>query len=164
MVKRDAELKLQKISQHYEEKFQQWNNRSVMIPPIVIPPQQKRQLKVKDVQKMNIDKVLETWDSKIHYSNVCTFFPYSFSIRSKCIIRLRVLHLFQILLLWIIFFYQSDISQSCGVGHCFNTASVLISLFYYDKYTWAPFDWWLNNRKLILLPTWGSVYVAAVQE
>lgn len=61
MMKHDAELKLKKISQHYEKKFQQWNNRSVMIPPIVIPPQQKRQLKVKDVQKMRtIEKVLET--------------------------------------------------------------------------------------------------------
>ncbi|KAM9360630.1 sperm flagellar protein 2 [Symphorus nematophorus] len=53
VVKRDAELKLQKISQHYEEKCQQWNDRSVMIHPM----QQKRQPKVQDVQKMkNIEK------------------------------------------------------------------------------------------------------------
>nr|XP_046243810.1 sperm flagellar protein 2 isoform X8 [Scatophagus argus] len=53
VVKRDAELKLQKISQHYEEKCQQWNDRSVMIHPV----QQTRQLKVQDLQRMkNIEK------------------------------------------------------------------------------------------------------------
>uniref|UniRef100_A0A8C4NY62 Calponin-homology (CH) domain-containing protein n=1 Tax=Dicentrarchus labrax TaxID=13489 RepID=A0A8C4NY62_DICLA len=64
VVKRDAELKLQKISQHYEEKCPQWNDRSVMTHPI----QPKRQLKVQDIQRTkNIEKVLETMGSKIHY-------------------------------------------------------------------------------------------------
>lgn len=73
MVKRDADLKLQKISQHYEEKCQQLN-RSVMIPPITIPPQQKRQFKVQDVQKMKIiEKVLKTMKSEIQHNN--TFLP-----------------------------------------------------------------------------------------
>lgn len=63
MVKRDADLKLQKISQHYEEKCKQLRDRSVMIHPI----QQKRQLKVQDVHRMkNIEKVLET--RKVKYS------------------------------------------------------------------------------------------------
>ncbi|XP_051279431.1 sperm flagellar protein 2 isoform X2 [Dicentrarchus labrax] len=54
VVKRDAELKLQKISQHYEEKCPQWNDRSVMTHPI----QPKRQLKVQDIQRTkNIEKV-----------------------------------------------------------------------------------------------------------
>lgn len=56
MVKRDAELKLQKISQHYEEKCQEVIYRSLMPQPV----QQKRQLKVQDDKKMkNIEKVLE---------------------------------------------------------------------------------------------------------
>lgn len=56
MVKRDAELKLQKISQHYEEKCQQWKEKSVMIYPI----QQKRQPKVQSIQRIkNIKKVQE---------------------------------------------------------------------------------------------------------
>ncbi|XP_041793355.1 sperm flagellar protein 2 [Chelmon rostratus] len=54
VVKRDADLKLQKISQHYEEKCKQLRDRSVMIHPI----QQKRQLKVQDVHRMkNIEKL-----------------------------------------------------------------------------------------------------------
>uniref|UniRef100_A0A4W6C6C9 Sperm flagellar 2 n=1 Tax=Lates calcarifer TaxID=8187 RepID=A0A4W6C6C9_LATCA len=54
VVKRDAELKLQKISQHYEEKCQELNDRSVMTYPI----QQKRQLKVQDEKRMkNIEKL-----------------------------------------------------------------------------------------------------------
>lgn len=70
VVKRDAVVKLQKISQHYQEKCQHWTNRSGMIPPIMVPPvtilpQQKRQPKVQDVQKTNnIEKVLETMASK----------------------------------------------------------------------------------------------------
>ncbi|KAM7415966.1 hypothetical protein PAMA_018166 [Pampus argenteus] len=53
VVKRDAELKLQKISQHYEEKCQQWNHRSS-----VSPVQQKRQLKVQDEKRMkNTEKL-----------------------------------------------------------------------------------------------------------
>ena len=70
VVKRDAVMKLQKISQHYQEKCQQQMNRSGMIPPIMAPPvtilpQQKRQPKVLDVQKTNIiEKVLETVTSK----------------------------------------------------------------------------------------------------
>lgn len=52
VVKRDTELKLQKISQHYEEKFQQF----VVTPPI----EQKRQVKAQDEKRLkNIDKVLE---------------------------------------------------------------------------------------------------------
>lgn len=59
MVKRDAELKLQKISQHYEEKCQQWNDRFVMTYPI----QQKRQLKGQDEKRMkNVEKVLYQLD------------------------------------------------------------------------------------------------------
>ncbi|XP_070760798.1 sperm flagellar protein 2 [Enoplosus armatus] len=54
VVKRDAELKLHKISQHYEDKCQQWNDRSVVTHPI----QQKRQLKVQDEKRMkNIEKL-----------------------------------------------------------------------------------------------------------
>lgn len=50
VVKRDTELKLQKISQHYEEKFQQF----VVTPPI----EQKRQVKVQDEKRLkNIDKL-----------------------------------------------------------------------------------------------------------
>ncbi|KAM7391379.1 hypothetical protein PAMP_022074 [Pampus punctatissimus] len=47
VVKRDAEVKLQKISQHYEEKCQQWNH-----PSSVSSVQQKRQLKVQDEKRM----------------------------------------------------------------------------------------------------------------
>ncbi|XP_023257460.1 sperm flagellar protein 2-like [Seriola lalandi dorsalis] len=54
VVKRDAELKLQKISEHYEEKCQQLSERSVMTYPI----QQKMQLKVQDEKRMkNIEKL-----------------------------------------------------------------------------------------------------------
>ncbi|XP_019120013.2 sperm flagellar protein 2 [Larimichthys crocea] len=54
VVKRDSELKLQKISQQYEVQCQSLNDRSVMIHPI----QQKRQLKVQNVQSLkNIEKV-----------------------------------------------------------------------------------------------------------
>uniref|UniRef100_A0A3B4THJ8 Sperm flagellar 2 n=1 Tax=Seriola dumerili TaxID=41447 RepID=A0A3B4THJ8_SERDU len=54
VVKRDAELKLQKISEHYEEKCQQLSDRSVMTYPI----QQKTQLKVQDEKRMkNIEKL-----------------------------------------------------------------------------------------------------------
>ncbi|TKS78293.1 Sperm flagellar protein 2 [Collichthys lucidus] len=54
VVKRDSELKLQKISQQYEVQSQSLNDRSVMIHPI----QQKRQLKVQNVQSLkNIEKV-----------------------------------------------------------------------------------------------------------
>lgn len=45
----DAELKLKKISNHYEEKRQELNTRSVVIPPIMNPPQQKRQPKVHNI-------------------------------------------------------------------------------------------------------------------
>lgn len=72
MVKRDADLKLQKISQHYEEKCQQLNS-SVMIPPITIPPQQKRQFKVQDVRKM---KIIE----KVKYNTIILFSLYSFTM------------------------------------------------------------------------------------
>uniref|UniRef100_A0A8C9ZT79 Sperm flagellar 2 n=1 Tax=Sander lucioperca TaxID=283035 RepID=A0A8C9ZT79_SANLU len=54
VVKRDAELKLQKISQHYEEKCQQLNDRFVMPHPT----QQRRQLRVQDEKRMkNIEKL-----------------------------------------------------------------------------------------------------------
>uniref|UniRef100_A0A672J1U1 Sperm flagellar 2 n=1 Tax=Salarias fasciatus TaxID=181472 RepID=A0A672J1U1_SALFA len=55
VVRRDAETKLQKISQHYEEKYQQLNDR-----PVNHPIQQKRK-KVQDEKGMkNTDKVLES--------------------------------------------------------------------------------------------------------
>uniref|UniRef100_A0A3B4YRE5 Sperm flagellar 2 n=1 Tax=Seriola lalandi dorsalis TaxID=1841481 RepID=A0A3B4YRE5_SERLL len=61
VVKRDAELKLQKISEHYEEKCQQLSERSVMTYPI----QQKMQLKVQDEKRMkNIEKVLQMYRQK----------------------------------------------------------------------------------------------------
>uniref|UniRef100_A0A3B5AP37 Sperm flagellar 2 n=1 Tax=Stegastes partitus TaxID=144197 RepID=A0A3B5AP37_9TELE len=44
VVKRDAELKLQKIPQHYGDKSQQWCDRSVMNHPV----HQKRRLRVQD--------------------------------------------------------------------------------------------------------------------
>lgn len=54
VVKRDAELKLQKISQHYEEKCLQWNHMSSLSQPV----QQKRQLKVQDEKRMkNTEKL-----------------------------------------------------------------------------------------------------------
>lgn len=54
----DAELKLKKISKHYEEKRQELNTRSVVIPPIVNPPQQKRQPKVHNTPEIkNLEKV-----------------------------------------------------------------------------------------------------------
>ncbi|XP_074493462.1 sperm flagellar protein 2 isoform X1 [Sebastes fasciatus] len=55
VVKHDAELKLQKISQHYEEKCLQLNDRFVMTHPI----HQKRQLQeVQDEKRMkNIEKL-----------------------------------------------------------------------------------------------------------
>ncbi|XP_059193847.1 sperm flagellar protein 2 isoform X2 [Centropristis striata] len=54
VVKRDAELKLQKISQHYEEKCQELNDRLVMTHL----SQQKRQLGVLDEKRIkNIDKL-----------------------------------------------------------------------------------------------------------
>lgn len=85
MVKRDAELKLQKISQHYEEKCQEWNDRFVMTHPI----QQNRQLKVQDEKRMkNVEKVLETME--IQYCN--TFPLYSFNTRLEFI---GSLHLYQ---------------------------------------------------------------------
>ncbi|XP_029366498.1 sperm flagellar protein 2 isoform X2 [Echeneis naucrates] len=53
VVKRDAELKLQKISQHYEEKCRQLNDRFVMTYPI----QQKTQLKFQEEKRTkNIEK------------------------------------------------------------------------------------------------------------
>ncbi|XP_060894635.1 sperm flagellar protein 2 [Labrus mixtus] len=54
VVKRDAELKLQHISEHYEDKCQQWRDRSVMIHPI----QQSRPLKGQDDKRLkNIEKL-----------------------------------------------------------------------------------------------------------
>lgn len=65
VVKRDAELKLQKISQHYENKCQQLNDRSVITHPI----QQKRQVVQKEKRVRNIEKVL--WRSwRLKYSIV----------------------------------------------------------------------------------------------
>ncbi|XP_054467241.1 sperm flagellar protein 2 [Anoplopoma fimbria] len=54
VVKRDAELKLEKVSHHYEDKCQQLNDRLVMTHPI----QQKRQLRVQDEKSLkNIEKL-----------------------------------------------------------------------------------------------------------
>ncbi|XP_032371507.1 sperm flagellar protein 2 isoform X2 [Etheostoma spectabile] len=54
VVKRDAELKLQKISQHYEEKCRQLNERFGMPHSI----QQRRQLRAQDEKRMkNIEKL-----------------------------------------------------------------------------------------------------------
>ena len=56
MVKRDAELKLQNISSHYEAKYEQLTYTSIMTHPI----QPKRPLKVQeDKRTKNIDKVLD---------------------------------------------------------------------------------------------------------
>lgn len=57
MVKRDAELKLHKISQHYEGRLQQWTDRPAVSMSITIPSHKKRQLKVQDVQKVKSKKV-----------------------------------------------------------------------------------------------------------
>lgn len=66
MVKRDAELKLQKITHHYEERLQQWNEKAAMVLPIAAPPppppptlalpHQKREPKVQDLQKVKLKK------------------------------------------------------------------------------------------------------------
>ncbi|KAM7019131.1 sperm flagellar protein 2 [Tautogolabrus adspersus] len=54
VVKRDADLKLQKIYEHYEEKCQQWRDRSVMIHPI----QHNRPLNGQDEKRLkNIEKL-----------------------------------------------------------------------------------------------------------
>ncbi|KAK2837810.1 hypothetical protein Q5P01_015022 [Channa striata] len=63
VVKRDAELKLQKISQHYEEKFQQLRDRSAIPYPI----QQERQLKVQDRIRI---KNIELQMSRQKYSGI----------------------------------------------------------------------------------------------
>lgn len=75
MVKRDAELKLHKISQHYEGRLQQWTGRPAVSVPIATPPHKKRQLKIQDVQKVkskkvNTEKVVNTTKSKSLFSNV----------------------------------------------------------------------------------------------
>ncbi|XP_033973576.1 sperm flagellar protein 2 [Trematomus bernacchii] len=49
VVKRDADQKLQKISQHYEEKYQPMDDRLEMTRPI----QQQRPLRVQDEKRMN---------------------------------------------------------------------------------------------------------------
>lgn len=64
MVKRDAELKLQKITHHYEERLQQWNEKAAVAQPITAPPpslpppppHQKREFKVQDLQKVKVKK------------------------------------------------------------------------------------------------------------
>ncbi|XP_029019066.1 sperm flagellar protein 2 isoform X3 [Betta splendens] len=53
VVKRDTELKLQKISQHYQEKFQLLNDRSVVPHPIY----QNRQLLQSEKRVKNIEKL-----------------------------------------------------------------------------------------------------------
>lgn len=81
MVKRDAELKLRKISQHNEEKWQQLNNKSLITQPV----QQKRQLKVLDEKKVtNIEKVL---DKNTILNSITIEFnvPVLFNIRSICL-------------------------------------------------------------------------------
>ncbi|CAK6950682.1 sperm flagellar protein 2 [Scomber scombrus] len=60
VVKRDAELKLQKISQHYEAKCQQLNHRTSMSQPV----QQKRQLKVQDEKRMKNTEKLHAYRQK----------------------------------------------------------------------------------------------------
>uniref|UniRef100_A0AAQ4S441 Calponin-homology (CH) domain-containing protein n=1 Tax=Gasterosteus aculeatus aculeatus TaxID=481459 RepID=A0AAQ4S441_GASAC len=55
VVRRDAELKLQKISQHYEEKCQQLDER----PVVTQPTQQKRQLRGKGDKRLKNIEVLE---------------------------------------------------------------------------------------------------------
>ncbi|XP_068594487.1 sperm flagellar protein 2 [Brachionichthys hirsutus] len=66
-VKHDAELKLQKISQHCDKRRQHLNVSSVMTHPV----QQKRQLKVQDVHRMqNPEKVI---GMQVECSSVCTF-------------------------------------------------------------------------------------------
>ncbi|KAM6931365.1 sperm flagellar protein 2 [Xenentodon cancila] len=61
VVKRDSELQLQKISQHYEEKCQELTNRSVMAQPI----QQSVHLKIQDkkrIRKSEKKQQLMTWN------------------------------------------------------------------------------------------------------
>uniref|UniRef100_A0A8D2ZVW4 Calponin-homology (CH) domain-containing protein n=1 Tax=Scophthalmus maximus TaxID=52904 RepID=A0A8D2ZVW4_SCOMX len=76
LVKPDTELKLPKISQHYEEKYEHLNNRSVVTHPI----QQKRPLKGQD------EKVLEFMKSTkseivtvIHLEYICDLNPFNCS-------------------------------------------------------------------------------------
>lgn len=57
MVKRDAELKLQKISHHYEERLQQRNEKSAVALSIAAPPPLKREPKVQNLQKVMLKKV-----------------------------------------------------------------------------------------------------------
>uniref|UniRef100_H3DH17 Calponin-homology (CH) domain-containing protein n=1 Tax=Tetraodon nigroviridis TaxID=99883 RepID=H3DH17_TETNG len=64
----DADLKLKKISKHYEEKRQELNTRSVVIPPIINPPQQKRQPKVHNILEM---KHTEKVKRSNHKSVIC---------------------------------------------------------------------------------------------
>ncbi|XP_071339395.1 sperm flagellar protein 2 [Trachinotus anak] len=56
VVKRDAELKLQKISQHYEEKCQQLKDRSVMSHPSQLITQLKFQdeKRIKNIEKLHM--------------------------------------------------------------------------------------------------------------
>lgn len=117
VVKRDAELKLQKISQHYEEKCQQLNDRFVMPHPT----QQRRQLRVQDEKRMkNIEKVLETMENQMQYCN--TFPPYDQTLRQPTFyIFINFLHIVS----------QPQMSHSYnsvldfGVGHYYNTMTVL---------------------------------------
>uniref|UniRef100_A0A668A6P5 Sperm flagellar 2 n=1 Tax=Myripristis murdjan TaxID=586833 RepID=A0A668A6P5_9TELE len=54
VVKRDADLKLEKISQRYEDRTQQWNDKSAMAQLV----QQQKQLKVQEEMRMkNIEKL-----------------------------------------------------------------------------------------------------------
>uniref|UniRef100_A0A3Q3KET1 Calponin-homology (CH) domain-containing protein n=1 Tax=Monopterus albus TaxID=43700 RepID=A0A3Q3KET1_MONAL len=71
VVKRDTEVKLQKISQYYEKKFQVQYNRSAMTHPI----QHKRQLRVQDEKRMkHFEKVLEIVENEVQYYTLpCSF-------------------------------------------------------------------------------------------
>lgn len=84
MVKRDAELKLQKITHHYEERLQQWNEKAAVALPIAAPPPQKRELKVQDIQKVKLkkangEKVLKAKKKK-KAKHSCTW-----DLRNSCI-------------------------------------------------------------------------------
>ncbi|KAK5870948.1 hypothetical protein PBY51_003853 [Eleginops maclovinus] len=67
VVKRDAELKLKKISQHYEEKCQQMDNRLEITRPI----QQQRPLRVQDEKRMNNSEKLLVFRQKQKHIMTC---------------------------------------------------------------------------------------------
>ncbi|XP_008292289.1 sperm flagellar protein 2 [Stegastes partitus] len=68
VVKRDAELKLQKIPQHYGDKSQQWCDRSVMNHPV----HQKRRLRVQDEKQRKDSEKLRVCPQKFSDMNQAT--------------------------------------------------------------------------------------------